>query len=362
MTTRSGKSYQTMNKSLGSKHKPKNIENLHIQEECSICTELFDLKTPETTLTNCNHKFHTSCINRWIDTTSPNANKCPLCRTPINPDQLPQQQQQHPQQPQQFQYHHQPQISEHERRLQQVTALERQRNTPVPFLGIIVCYDDQIIKRYLNTYFGLTTNSTLGELKGFVLSNQEDIIRRLPSDHVCTFINAMSMISRGFIEGRTRQIQITDTHFTSSSECSARGISLIHFNNMDEITLGNLYEDYQEAAARYRNNNLIKHIYDNYVERLERTSPDDPGRSTTDYFLDPYGFTIPGQFRAKQGNGYEKSSLNSIAWLCFTIDCVRRGGKTRKNKKQKKTKKRNSQFLKRERTNNKRRKTRKTRI
>jgi hypothetical protein len=361
MSTRSGKSYQTMNKSLGSKHKPKNIENLHIQEECSICTELLDLKTPETTLTNCNHKFHTSCINSWINTTIATANTCPLCRTPINPDQLPQQQQPQQQQFQQFQYHHQPQIPEHERRLQQVIALERRRNTPVPFLGVVICYNDRIIKRYLNTYFNLTTDSTLSELKGFVLSDQEDIIRRLPSDHVCTFINTMSTISRGFIERRTRQIQITDTHFTNSSECSARGISSIQFNyDNGNITLGNLYGEYQQAAALYTDNILIKHIYDNYVERWDRTGPDDPGRRTTDFFLDPYGFTIPEQFRARQE--YENSSLNSIAWLCFTIDCVRMGGKTRKNKKQKKTKKRNSQFLKRERTNNKRRKTRKTRI
>ena len=127
MSTRSGTVYRKMNEneSLGSKHKYKNIKNLHIQEDCSICKELLDLtKIPETTLKNCNHKFHTSCINRWINTTIATANTCPLCRTPINPNQLPQQQpQQHQQQPQQqqqqfqqFQYHHQPQIPEHERR------------------------------------------------------------------------------------------------------------------------------------------------------------------------------------------------------------------------------------------------------
>lgn len=155
MSTRRGTVYRKMNEneSLGSKHKYKNIKNLHIQEDCSICKELLDLKTPETTLTNCNHIFHTSCINPWINSINPNANTCPLCRTSINPNQLPQQQQQ-PQQ-QQFQYHHQPQIPEHERRLQQVTALERQRNTPVPFLGVVVCYNDRIITPFLiqNAHF-----------------------------------------------------------------------------------------------------------------------------------------------------------------------------------------------------------------
>jgi hypothetical protein len=88
----------------------------------------------------------------------------------------------------------------------------------------------------------LTTHSTLSELKGFVLSDQDAIIRRLPSDHVCTLINAMSTISQGFIEQRTRQIQITDTYFTTSSECSARGISLIHFNNMDDTYENNVID------------------------------------------------------------------------------------------------------------------------
>lgn len=346
MSTRRGTVYRIMNDT------PK--------KECSICQTLIDSSTPETTLTTCKHKFHTSCINQWINSGHQMANTCPECRTLINPDQLPQQPQQ-----QQFQYHHQqqPQILEHERRLQQVIDLERHRNTPVPFLGVVVCYNNQIIKRYLNTFFGLTTQNTLGELKARVLSDQDAIIANLPSDHVCTLINAMSTITQGFIEQRTRQIQITSTRFTTSSECRIDRLSYRDLNTVvgsDDLPLGNLYQDYQEIARQFRNNPYIKSVYDNYVERWDITGPEDPGYRITDYFLDPNGPRISEQFRARQR--YEKSSPNSIAWVCFTIDCVRRGGKTRKNKKLKKTKKRNYQFLKRERTNNKRRKTRKTRI
>ena len=43
-------------------------------EICSICH--LDLNDLQRTL-NCNHIFHTECINRWLE----RRNTCPLCRT-----------------------------------------------------------------------------------------------------------------------------------------------------------------------------------------------------------------------------------------------------------------------------------------
>jgi hypothetical protein len=192
----------------------------------------------------------------------------------------------------------------------------------------------------------LTTNATLGELKGFVLSQQNDIIQSLPRDFICSATNIVSTVTGGYIPQVTRQIQITNVHFTTPSQCSIPGFSNIELND-DNLILGDIYSQYQQRAATrqfYESSYYIQSVYDNYTEEWNPTGFDDPGFNITSFFLDPYGPNIPEQFRAV--NNYEKSSLNSIAWLCFTIDCVRRGGKTRKNKKQKKTKKKKNRFLK----------------
>ena len=44
--------------------------------ECSICLE--ELNENTTTLKNCDHTFHTNCVNSWLKIKP----SCPLCRTP----------------------------------------------------------------------------------------------------------------------------------------------------------------------------------------------------------------------------------------------------------------------------------------
>ena len=360
MPTISG-NVSTRSKRLITKNKPnKNNTPLVIEEDCAICQEVLnDGQTPVTTLTNCNHKFHEPCINQWMNSGQANAHVCPLCRTNINQNQWPnvpsptQQQQQQQQQQPQFQQHQTP---EYERRLQRVTQLEIQAGTSVPFLGVVVCYNNKMYKGYLNTEFDLTTNATLGELKNSVLSQQNDIVSLLPRDFICTARNIASTVTRGLVSPITRQIQITNVHFTTPSQCSIPEFSDQNFNNDDNLRLGDIYSQYQKkirdiyGSSSYGSSSYgsslyyIRSVYDNYTEEWNPTGPDDPGYYRTGFFLDPNGPIIPLPFRAV--SNYEQSSLNSIAWLCFTIDCARRGGKTRKNKKLKKTKKRNSKFLK----------------
>ena len=43
---------------------------------CSICMEAMNDSSKVRTLPNCNHKFHTKCINQWLRFNS----GCPLCR------------------------------------------------------------------------------------------------------------------------------------------------------------------------------------------------------------------------------------------------------------------------------------------
>lgn len=46
-------------------------------DNCDICME--DITTHEATTLVCRHRFHSSCINKWINL----RNHCPYCRTPV---------------------------------------------------------------------------------------------------------------------------------------------------------------------------------------------------------------------------------------------------------------------------------------
>ena len=50
------------------------------QDECSICFDEFENEGNVRTLLPCNHKFHTRCINHWLQIEQ----TCPLCRADIN--------------------------------------------------------------------------------------------------------------------------------------------------------------------------------------------------------------------------------------------------------------------------------------
>ena len=51
----------------------------NIIEQCSCCLE--NINDHDNSVTKCGHKFHTSCLNKWIQT---GKNTCPLCRGILN--------------------------------------------------------------------------------------------------------------------------------------------------------------------------------------------------------------------------------------------------------------------------------------
>ena len=53
-------------------------------ETCSICRQNLEERQIVRKL-RCNHKYHTSCIDRWITTESEQNCNCPMCRLPIAP-------------------------------------------------------------------------------------------------------------------------------------------------------------------------------------------------------------------------------------------------------------------------------------
>lgn len=48
-------------------------------ESCFICRENYNENNTNTTLTNCNHKYHCSCLLHWLSI----GKKCPYCDEPL---------------------------------------------------------------------------------------------------------------------------------------------------------------------------------------------------------------------------------------------------------------------------------------
>ena len=55
----------------------RNIHYRGADDECSICLQLISPK--EASTLDCGHKFHTSCLEKWVERSS----NCPLCRQTI---------------------------------------------------------------------------------------------------------------------------------------------------------------------------------------------------------------------------------------------------------------------------------------
>ncbi|CAH8368461.1 unnamed protein product [Eruca vesicaria subsp. sativa] len=53
-------------------------------EECSVCLSEFEEEDEGRVLPKCGHVFHVECIDTWFRSRS----SCPLCRAPVQPEQL----------------------------------------------------------------------------------------------------------------------------------------------------------------------------------------------------------------------------------------------------------------------------------
>ena len=52
------------------------------QTSCTICLSNYEKNENVSYLNNCNHLFHTTCINKWLTNFN---HKCPVCRLSANP-------------------------------------------------------------------------------------------------------------------------------------------------------------------------------------------------------------------------------------------------------------------------------------
>ncbi|OMP02432.1 Zinc finger, RING-type [Corchorus olitorius] len=68
---------QTNSNGKGNKNKCNYIE----ESECSICLGVFEEIEKLKVLPECNHAYHSECVDKWLSSQS----SCPLCRASLSP-------------------------------------------------------------------------------------------------------------------------------------------------------------------------------------------------------------------------------------------------------------------------------------
>lgn len=312
MSTRSGKPYTKSNSKKNSS--PSIVEEE--KEDCVICQEdLNDEEKPVTILKNCKHKFHTLCINQWMDSGQPSARECPLCRAHISKN---------------------PQNSQLETRVQKVINFEISRGqTPVPFLGIGICINGKMIIKYLNTDLGLGTNNTINDLKTAILDRSDEIAGQrgflCPGNLRRHLNNAVSLT--GATQYRESSFRINRIGFGVPASCDFNfAVSDYNEHASEGILLKDLYSNYEIAAKDVlENRDEYERMSDDVFSNLSDVYYNHRffipiGWATTNYFLNKYNPDIPEEFRPNDHHHDEpyiaKATRNSLAWLIVNIECT----------------------------------------
>ena len=312
------------------KNKSNKIITPHVveeEEDCSICLEPLDSFDEESNTKKiikqlkCGHKFHEKCINAAINSRRnliPGP-RCPMCRTPIIEEG---------------------EIPESQRRLQEVIDYENNLNSSVPFIGILVCLNNQILIKYLNTDFNLGTNNTLNQLKTAILSRSDEISRQrgifCPVNLGVRANNLVASATR-LVQRRVPSFKIKRIGFGVPLSCNFDFIQI----NYNEPALGltplrNLYSSYQYYAEDVLRNPHEYELFNNYIEDVDVSTNLQSVYNRTQYsdtpcFLNSQNPDIPEDFRPN--NIPIKATINSLAWLIVHIKCTTfSGGKTIKRK------------------------------
>ena len=310
------------NKIGGSKPAPATTEE---PEVCSICYEEFDSEKKEmcmhevqTNERKIQHKCHETCGNQWIQRCVKNGIPpfCPMCPTvkiQLKKKEIP---------------IVKPKISRY-----RAVALERfQRvgiNCPTLF-GIMVCIDKHYVKCYMNYNMQLNSNSSLNDIKQFILSDSDEIYastRAIVPSKIWFNLNY-----KNWKEWKYPRVRIADAHFAIPPY--TQKIGLFHEEVLDNnATLGELYVQYQSLAGEmYRHppttlrpnpdghtlgadfDYALSNIYmDKLVHREYPTGPDDPGHNT-------YAFINPENPVNLTAHNVVRATRHSVSWIAVHLE------------------------------------------
>jgi hypothetical protein len=348
-------------------------------DTCRICLDFLNNKEQLEQLENCKDIFHKECIDRQIITQlveniKPN---CPNCKTNISDKQISDARKQNKPLEKTLRLEAAAQaaariaaeqaelaadygnaeeevaqviMTSNQISLDEVIDNEDNSESAVPFFGVVLCNNQQMIIKYLNVNnFNLKTQNTLGELKAHILTKEPEILQLIPQGLMCSARNILSNFTSR-VKPVTRRIQIGPMNFTTPSKCAIEGL-ITPLNYDDNTLLETIYLDYLNAAQtflsspeqRSENYNLVKDVYYLYHPPSDSTvlvtdfypyQPDSYYRNLNNPTI-PEGFRA--EFSARERDRY--GTKEPIAWLAFQIECINSGGKSRKSRKCKKSKK-----------------------
>jgi hypothetical protein len=194
-------------------------------------------------------------------------------------------------------------------------------------MGILVCLNGQPLKKFLNADLGLTTNSTLGQLKDNLLAQAPELARLRTyfcGTNLGRDINNVIASTTGLTSRRESSFRITNMYFGVPYSCD--NIWQLNRNsNLDEgRSLIDIYRDYQydaSFAVDEIRSTILSDVYNRYIYRWRREYEDDPGQITTDYFVNINNPDIPTFFRPVGAEMNPKATRHSLAWLVVNIEC-----------------------------------------
>lgn len=294
-----------------------------IPDICSIC---HGKMIKNITQLSCKHKFHKECIQKWFDRGN---NTCPLCRkvnipampatpaTPAEPVII------------------NPEITD---------------GSNPPFIAIVLCNNDRIIKTISNFDLNIHHNNTLAELKAAIIVYAT---HNLCQNGVCT--NIANTVLRTVSSRQIRhQIEINDLYYGSVDSCTKHDMINHGARALDtqDISLINIYIDWQSKAREfmlYHDNSSrpsVVNSYSPYVHTIEQFfthhGPEGAVYINTDFYYNIHNPDIPAEFQGdmNQINGYpglpEPNKTSRVPLACIVVNMnysqTFSGGKTKKRR------------------------------
>ena len=204
----------------------------------------------------------------------------------------------------------------------------------MPFLGIMVCINGKLIKKYTNSDFSLTINHTIGELK------KEIMRRNVEISQARGILNLQSLSHNLKLENWTNwthpTFRVTDVHSgIPPYTCHFEHLDGVLDLNNNDITLSEYYLEYQTKTGAIINSpelvnsietpNAYEHLKDVYNEKnivwRNSTGPDDPGHYETG-FHNNENPDIVDDHLFDEGSRGRDITYDSLSWLVVNIENV----------------------------------------
>ncbi len=207
--------------------------------------------------------------------------------------------------------------------------IRQNQTAPLPFLGIMVCFNGRTILKYTNSNFNLTINSSLDELKAGVLSKNVEISTEIGLQSLQNISHNLNLIN--WINWTYPTFKITDVHYgIPPYTCRFEPLDS-EFDLTKNVSMSDIYLEYQRNAGRIldkqeildtaplAHRHLSKLYYREGIYKFEPTGPDDREFIVRAYknYQNPY---IEDRFCYQNGRFGNQTTYDPLSWLVVHVD------------------------------------------